>query len=212
MIACLTGVLVIVSLVGGFVSYLQFQATKASAQAAQTRALAAVNTTRIAEGTLKNNIEASRLDQRAWIGVDNITGIPTKGSLFNITVTIKNTGKTPAKNVHPWKRDEGHLRIPNVKAQCRDGLVSGTLKSTGFLNPGGVFFLTLNPSHGVPLRQELRDVLKPGELLYVYGCITYDDVFDLPHWLTYCSFWDENTQGYDPCEKYNDTGDGSAPK
>jgi len=160
---------------------------------------------------LQATITQLHLDQRAWLGVDNIEGIPTKGQLFTFKVAIKNTGKTPAKNVGGWKHCEIHPKIPNVQAACRKGLNEG-LSSNAILNPGGVLLAVFNPSKGQPLQQDFSEIVGSDRLFYVYGCVIYDDVFKNKHWLTYCSYWNEREQGYDPCEKYNDTGDGPPPK
>jgi hypothetical protein len=50
-----------------------------------------------AGNALNASIEASRTDQRAWVGAVAITGIPVIGSSWIVTITSKNTGKTFAK-------------------------------------------------------------------------------------------------------------------
>ncbi len=47
---------------------------------------------------------------------------------------------------------------------------------------------------------------------YVYGCAAYSDVFKRPHWVTYCSAWDDKSKNYAPCERYNETGDDLTPE
>lgn len=215
--------LVLASAITSSISLYQARISKISAIAARDAVAVASRTldetqtsnARQAESnrvSLNATIDNFHLDQRAWVGVDNIVGAPVKGQPFVITTYVKNTGKTPAMNVHAWKHVAPLARMPNVASDCRGGLASGPTKSNAFLNPGGTYLLVLNPSHGQPLPQELKEALTAGNSLYVYGCLTYDDVFKSPHWLTYCSFWDEKSNGYDPCEKYNDSGDGPPPK
>jgi hypothetical protein len=215
--------LVVTSAITSFISLYQAKIAKISAIAARDAVAVASGTLDEAEKSearqaesnrlsLKSAIDNFHLDQRAWVGVDNIVGAPAKGQSFVIQVYVKNTGKTPAMNVEPWKRVEALARMPHVQPNCRRGLASGPTKSNGFLNPGGTFLLVLNPSHGLPLQQELKDILGAKKSLYVYGCLIYDDVFRSPHWLTYCSSWDEKSNSYAPCEKYNDSGDGPLAK
>jgi hypothetical protein len=42
-------------------------------------------------------------------------------------------------------------------------------------------------------------------LFYVFGKITYVDVFNVPHWTTYCMrLQPTDPIGFSPCEVYND--------
>jgi Flp pilus assembly protein TadG len=56
----------------------------------------------IAQGraSLDASIEASRLDQRAWVGVSKIDVLIEHDKSTEISVYFKNTGKTPAIEVH----------------------------------------------------------------------------------------------------------------
>ena len=83
--------------------------------------------------------------------------------------------------------------------------------SMAIMNPGSQFLLVNNPSRHLALERELGEILKPKERFYAYGCVLYDDVFNAHHWITYCASWDVASNGYSPCERYNDTGDGEWP-
>ena|SRR5271165_3116845 len=56
---------------------------------------AAANNTRAGIDATKESLQ---LDQRAWVGVDDVSGVP-KLDEFVIDVAIKNTGRTPAREV-----------------------------------------------------------------------------------------------------------------
>src|ERR1035441_386132 len=45
---------------------------------------------------LQATIDNFHQDQRAWVGPNGVTGVPTVGQPFSITVRYINTGKTPA--------------------------------------------------------------------------------------------------------------------
>jgi hypothetical protein len=99
--------------------------------------------------------------------------------------------------------------IPNVAAVCRSGLASGPQRSIGLVNPGAGILLTLNTTGGKPLPGELEDSIGAGKVLYVYGCISYQDTFHAFHWLNFRSPWDKGRKEYGVCEKYNNAGDGA---
>jgi len=41
--------------------------------------------------------------------------------------------------------------------------------------------------------------------LYVFGRITYDDIFGKHHWVTYCLRLSDDRTQYQFCEEHNDT-------
>jgi hypothetical protein len=62
-----------------------------------------------AADSLEATIRNSNLDQRAWIGVDRIDGVPELNKQFIVSVTIRNTGKTFAKHVVMASLEEGRV-------------------------------------------------------------------------------------------------------
>jgi hypothetical protein len=55
--------------------------------------------------------------------------------------------------------------------------------------------------------QEMGD-----KMVYVHGCVLYDDIFKQRHWLTFCHRWRNEIPAFENCEAGNDTGDGNGPK
>jgi DNA-binding MltR family transcriptional regulator len=51
--------------------------------------------------------------------------------------------------------------------------------------------------------------MSKGSHLYSYGLITYDDIFDASHWITFCMRLNAEGTGYEFCEQNNDAGDGT---
>src|ERR1700686_2566217 len=52
-----------------------------------------------AKRSIQATQDATRLDQRAWVVVKGISGVPTLNQPLSLNVFFMNTGKTPAKNV-----------------------------------------------------------------------------------------------------------------
>ena len=152
------------------------KATDASEQAAKA-----------ARDAVTQSRSNAHLDQRAWIGIGNITGEPALGQIWKIIVVFHNSGKTPARNLHgvslpdPVKKGGS----PNF-SYTHDKHFSG-----GMIPPNGDFNATLIPTRSKstgkpsPMTQPLLDSITTGDLsVYVHGRITYDDIYGCTHWLT----------------------------
>jgi hypothetical protein len=160
--------------------------------------------------TLAATVANFRREQRPWVAVESIVGEPVRGEPYVVRVFVVNTGKSPAESLRVWQHLEPHHDIPNVAALCRSSLASGIQRSNGLVNPGAGITLTLHATGGKALPGELEDTIGAGKVIYVYGCISYQDTFHAFHWLNFCSFWDNDRKEYSVCEKYNDAGDGVA--
>ena len=125
---------------------------------------------------------AFRLDQRAWVATIGANGKPEANKPTIVTVFIKNTGKTMAKNV----RIQGGIRHvgdgtePNFEQQV--AAVKST--SVGVMPPAGDYFST--NSTGV-VDAEGFGRIQSGQLrIYVFGKISYEDIFGAPHQVRFC--------------------------
>src|SRR5437879_5170932 len=65
----------------------------------QKSTIAATKAAKAAEDSVLLAKENTHLDQRAWMAIASISGAPNIGEVFRVTITIRNTGKTPAKKV-----------------------------------------------------------------------------------------------------------------
>ena len=170
------------------------------------------------ELTLRNTIESSRLDQRAWVAAEAITALPNTfvaGQTAFLEILFRNTGRTPAKNV----------RIATIHEATRRGSPPPFQYSApsryGLMAPNGTAFnhipVAFNPLTLAPLPLDDRSIqqLTSGdETLYIHGELTYDDIFGQQHWTTYCYFLSNLPGPVAPaaCPEHNDTGDGDVPK
>jgi hypothetical protein len=192
--------------------------TKALAASGKTSAdaskVSANNSNRIARGSeaaVKTAQSSVQLDQRAWIGVTNITGKPVVGEALKIRVMYQNTGRTPATAannsclVAGVERGKQPVFPPFAKATlAADQVVSRSVfppNGSGSVT-GSIFRKdTLTP---YPFTQADVDRVTNGAVvLYVRALITYDDIFGRHHWITACYTYDPNNttpDQYNACE------------
>jgi hypothetical protein len=163
---------------------------------------------------LNQTIAVSRLDQRAWVGMEEITGIPPTpevDKVWDIAVSLKNSGKTPAKNILMWNTESVLKELPNVNSDCNEAIKQQASKS--ILPPNGVYKAILHVGNGTKIPSDWEKELSDTGALYIDGCVLYDDVFGRAHWMTYCGAFDPSTKNsFQTCKKYNDTGDGKPPR
>lgn len=162
--------------------------------------------------TLLEIHRSTLLDQRAWIGVETIRGIPSVPEVnkpYDVAVVFTNSGKTPAKNVVMYNHVIPSPTLPVVRESCREAI--RTHESTTMIAPNATLTQFLHPTNGKPLPDGWDVDLAHKGRLYVYGCVLYDDIFEKSHWLTYCGVLNPTSKAFDTCEKYTDTGDGKSP-
>jgi hypothetical protein len=148
-----------------------------------------------------------RLDQRAWIGITNIIANGNIERLDSIEIHLTNTGKTPAKNVIvgiiskplPWNTEPDFNEV-KLSPKGSKMVVAPTqpIVSTYYFAEYSAQF-TAEEALGID----------NGKLFVIcYGIITYDDIFDAHHWLTFCGHIRASDKEIQYYYKYNDTGDG----
>jgi hypothetical protein len=154
---------------------------------------------------LKHNFT---VDERAWVAAIAISDAPRIDKPFDVVVRIRNTGKTFAKETGVVDAAE-----PLLQDQSPDfaGELSRKPTSVTVLAPNGDFVSTIH----VRLPDDKQTLSKPGldamigELksermrLVIHGRITYKDIFDSPHWTTFCFNLGPSLH-YESCEMHND--------
>jgi hypothetical protein len=139
-------------------------------------------------------------DQRAWLSPEPVPGTRKGGG--PIQFPIKNGGKTPARNVFMYFMGN-YFATPELITYE----FSGAPIPLGYIAPNTP---TSFVYRGQPQDAAIAANHKT-DLFVVYGAITYDDVFSVKHWVTYCfsALVDGSTYGY--CNKHNEIGDGPLP-
>ena len=210
-IAGLTVGLVIASLSGLFVSYLQFNVARDAINVASRQASAAERANDIAEENssfsrtqtktlLDASIEQTRLDQRAWVGpIETI--VPPIGSTDHYGVLIVNTGKTPARKVF--------ARISTKYIPTRS-----TFTATYIRNVGQPSISVLQPNMRLQVMslaypqlinaREQAGIVSGDSTLYMYGIITYEDIFKKTRKTTFCLRMTRQMNRFEGCDTYND--------
>lgn len=151
---------------------------------------------------LDASIQASRLDERPWI-VGNglsLSSEPEEGKMPTVTITLRNTGKTPALNMFPASH-------PSISDNCLpwNETKLPAPKSIGILAPGqtGLSFAT-DPLTYMKLP---IDAYNAGINKYcVRAKVLYTDADKIQHWSTICM---SHTHGrpldqFDYCVEGND--------
>ncbi len=146
---------------------------------------------------LQATIDNFHLDQRAWVSVIEISGAPQKDAQWVVTVRVKNTGKTFARNFYlaagvalnserPSFADVDNS--PNLSPASSKSLITpnGEYESHSLLTGPGSAHNYNNPT------QTYINDLKAGKgRNFAYGKMTYTDIFGRHHWSTYCAFLDQ---------------------
>lgn len=174
-----------------------------------------------AEAQLKVSTDSFRVDERAWLGLDSITGTFQAGRKIDILVNFKNSGKTPAINMNSISGAEFVPRdvSPRFSEPVERPFHVGTRPPAATI--GFVFSdFTLHPALPSALDRRLKFVIatepvisliETGSVrLYVHGRVNYADIFGRAHWTTWCTYIQEGihaTNQFAACESHNDTDD-----
>jgi hypothetical protein len=152
----------------------------------------------IAHDALALNRDSSRLGQRAWIAVMDASAAFDKRP-FEITATVTNVGRTPALRVQPrygWRVDSSSRPLHF------DGLPT---PAPGYvLNPGEKQGIMISDPAPSGKYEELVEDLRNGAIRgYLYGDITYLDVFQRTHHATFCFVVNPKVNRMQTCEGHN---------
>lgn len=176
--------------------------------------------TRKAANAARDSVETTksimRIDQRAWIGLDYIDAVPNNpevGKTFGAKGAIKNTGKTPARNLVIYSIiepvDAG--KRPNFSYEGIPKIIGGFLPPNGraFLPVNVLVDLTLPERPPAIFTQKQMDLFQGEKFgIYAHGRIEYEDIFGNPHWITYCSYIPNPLiGGFAFCAEHNETDD-----
>lgn len=159
---------------------------------------------------LQESQHALKVDQRAWVGFDEIIDDWTlkPDQPFIISVPLKNLGKTPAKYVSAGftaaicKKGE----TPNF-----DELVNPLMgPPAGLVLPNQIHnFIANGPKeYGGKLPEPVINEVKSGDrVIFAFAKVTYTDIFNVQHCTRYCResepHWLRSVR-FKSCQQYND--------
>jgi hypothetical protein len=153
------------------------------------------------EESIKETRRAFQIEQRAWVGFSGIGDKPELGKPYTITVQFGNTGRTPAIGIRSQI-----MSVPIPRGQEPDFTYADPPESQAVLQPNGQFIVSWKATKvGEVFNQATLESLKSGTVrLYVYGHVSYDDVFGGQHWTRFCLHLRGDMDGFTHCKKYNE--------
>jgi len=158
-----------------------------------------------ARTALDAQIESSRLDQRAWVGIKSILSAPLEvDKPIQIGVEITNVGKTPAFEFRPvlsWRiGNRVDINTYAVSKERRD-LITAAGEPPVVLFPSQVFSTTIVP--GKPNEDFIKQLESGTRMIYVFGELKYVDSFHRPHTTRFCSYYAASSGHFNLCDRYN---------
>ena len=138
----------------------------------------------------------------------------TLGKSFLVPTELVNTGKTPARNIRGsivvgvFQKNEP-LDFTYAPGHAHYGIEAGTIFPNGKISES---FEAIKHGQGhaepiiftAPLKEELWNAKS---FVVVHGRITYNDIFGIEHWTTYCRYILHPELISKECTRYNDTDD-----
>ena len=174
---------------------------------------AMTKTVQQSKSSLDATIQNFRLEQRAWVGPTqfNWAEYPEgdkkvhikEGQQFMVGVTIVNSGKTPARKV------KGAVRMERLSAGEKPYLAPSeaekVLQETdAVMLPNMILALNPHPFNSIPSKSDI-DILTSGKyVIYILGLITYEDIFERPHFTKFCMYLTPDLTGFKGCPNYNE--------
>ena len=169
---------------------------------------------KIQADTAKNSLgitqEALRNDQRAWVGMMEMTpafnenGKPLyikDGSKAVFGVVLANSGKSPALNVRCIMTAK--IYPSNIEfVPIYDKLL--VPQSVTVLQPGARVSITTPPSDSEVTESIIGAIKNRSLVFYVYGQIAYEDTFHRSHKTTFCTYVDQELMYMNTCGHYNE--------
>lgn len=156
---------------------------------------------------------ALELEQRAWIGVKDVSGEPVAGKPMLATVTVHNSGSTPAREITVQ-----YFAVLGVGKEYpptptfNPSADRNTERRSVAVAPPGMSFSVIAPVRGIGpdegvviMNESLVTAIAQDQFrIYVYGRVMYKDVFDSAHWLDFCYLYVGSQRGYAQCREHND--------
>jgi hypothetical protein len=159
----------------------QSEAMQKAASAADRQASATLAQVASANKALVSSMNASRLDQRAWIGVRSVTPWVDEHGKIGAEMLVENTGRTPALNV---KVRENIEPLANKGLWHEEPKYHEDYSDTHFLLNDSRS--VVEPSGGFHIFVSINGYWMDGVTDTLHGRIAYDDVFGCHHWIVFC--------------------------
>ncbi len=146
--------------------------------------------------------DQTELDQRAWVGFEDIREFGQVGIPSAFSFTLKNTGKTPALHVELKEFIKKVNRGEKLHFTYKDMPPEPT---RGLIMPSATFYV--NKQNAIPNQGQMNLIASDEQRVYFYGRTDYDDIFGRHHWTTFCSYMARDGSVAVICPEYNDADD-----
>lgn len=171
--------------------------------------------------TLSEMQLTERLDQRAWVELDQIKK-PYKNSkdLFVYEIFPKNVGKTAAREITTHANNVGQnrenvedLRHPDIVRNIQDDFLYGKFINSPPLNGGTPVPSVIGPGVSSPIPityvAQIPQIFPSGAAVVsaIVGRIDYRDEFGVGHWIRYCFYLANADGNLASCAVGNDEDD-----
>jgi len=140
-----------------------------------------------------------RLEHRAWMKFKKVDFTITPNQFVNLHISFTNVGRTPARDFHAW------MILEHVKGDAEPNL-----SYEGDRNVAASPVVPPDSPLTFPLASELVTdamyaAIMRGELRVMFhGKITYKDIFEGQHWLTFCQEFDPNVGKFMIYKRHNE--------
>lgn len=169
----------------------------------------------IAKKSLNATIDNFHLEQRAWVGVINVSeGQHTEGGKkvyikeggkLTGNLVLNNSGKTPAQNVKSivgvsCLESSAEFRPIYKKDATKNGPTITTIQ------PGATQAAPFPPFpiDKIASKADIENIVSGNYIIYVFGKISYQDIFRNQHTTTYCMFLDRDLTTLHDCNINNE--------
>jgi hypothetical protein len=176
---------------------------------------AATKAAKAAEASVKQVRGTASRDQRAWVAVVDIQGVPEIGAIFSVNLVAQNSGKTFAKNLTVRAVAEAIAekgREPDFSLE--DTALARQDSGVSLLAPNADYVMDIElRKQTAPheITQADLDAIRRGDVtIFVHGKITYDDIFGCAHWSTFCTRLKPDLK-YASYGKHNDADQNRCP-
>lgn len=164
------------------------------------------------KAALDATIDNFRLEQRAWVGptqafpAEYLNGnkkvYVEEGQQIKGGVFITNSGRTPARNLNTL------ISLISLKADAKldpKYMVDATTQpSNTVMQPGMTFSLRPLPIKGIVSKADIDDLASGRYIIYMFGLITYEDIFGHPHSTKFCMYVTPDFTTFRGCSAYNE--------
>jgi len=138
------------------------------------------------DASLKASIEASRMDQRAWVGVKSVALEPVEiGKQMVVKVGLSNSGRTYALDIEYCGRFYAYLgEVPDETILKRWEADEKTLRKNryGVMFPGeDDGFVPFTADAKLASDADVKTLKEGTQNIYLIGVVKYNDAFREPH-------------------------------